>query len=135
MKLTDKRALLAATSNLVAASACARFKSAPAGRVALLAPPPHDAVSLLQRVHRNFAQCQRSGDVVLGCGIGTSPLRKGGIFHAPAMQQPRQTIVAFEAARLGIEPVLFIALLRELLRSEEHTSELQSRGHLVCRLL
>src|SRR5690625_2327165 len=25
--------------------------------------------------------------------------------------------------------------LNELLRSEEHTSELQSRGHLVCRLL
>src|SRR5690625_5860033 len=24
---------------------------------------------------------------------------------------------------------------REMLRSEEHTSELQSRGHLVCRLL
>src|SRR5579884_4487654 len=27
------------------------------------------------------------------------------------------------------------ALLPERLRSEEHTSELQSRGHLVCRLL
>src|SRR5690625_5827009 len=27
------------------------------------------------------------------------------------------------------------APLRENLRSEEHTSELQSRGHLVCRLL
>src|SRR5690625_6965411 len=26
-------------------------------------------------------------------------------------------------------------LARELERSEEHTSELQSRGHLVCRLL
>src|SRR5690625_4202109 len=26
-------------------------------------------------------------------------------------------------------------LANELLRSEEHTSELQSRGHLVCRLL
>src|SRR5690625_6981748 len=25
--------------------------------------------------------------------------------------------------------------LRDLMRSEEHTSELQSRGHLVCRLL
>src|SRR5690625_6084573 len=25
--------------------------------------------------------------------------------------------------------------VRNLLRSEEHTSELQSRGHLVCRLL
>src|SRR5437660_6047787 len=28
-----------------------------------------------------------------------------------------------------------VPLLNELLRSEEHTSELQSRGHLVCRLL
>src|SRR5690625_6210433 len=26
-------------------------------------------------------------------------------------------------------------LVRRILRSEEHTSELQSRGHLVCRLL
>src|SRR5262245_32094037 len=31
------------------------------------------------------------------------------------MQQSRKTIVAFEAARLGINPVLFIALLAELL--------------------
>src|SRR5947208_8199596 len=31
------------------------------------------------------------------------------------MHQPRETIVAFEAARLGIKPVLFIALPRELL--------------------
>src|SRR5690625_6056946 len=28
-----------------------------------------------------------------------------------------------------------ISSLKETLRSEEHTSELQSRGHLVCRLL
>src|SRR5439155_23182601 len=27
------------------------------------------------------------------------------------------------------------AVARQLIRSEEHTSELQSRGHLVCRLL
>src|SRR5437870_7502132 len=26
-------------------------------------------------------------------------------------------------------------VFREMVRSEEHTSELQSRGHLVCRLL
>src|SRR5690625_6292365 len=30
---------------------------------------------------------------------------------------------------------LFCPLCLELSRSEEHTSELQSRGHLVCRLL
>src|SRR5207253_9799863 len=28
-----------------------------------------------------------------------------------------------------------MAIVRRLCRSEEHTSELQSRGHLVCRLL
>src|SRR5437870_2457189 len=27
------------------------------------------------------------------------------------------------------------SILRKIVRSEEHTSELQSRGHLVCRLL
>src|SRR5437870_6449985 len=32
-------------------------------------------------------------------------------------------------------PAAFSSLARELKRSEEHTSELQSRGHLVCRLL
>src|SRR5437660_6395408 len=30
---------------------------------------------------------------------------------------------------------LFLDHVRDLRRSEEHTSELQSRGHLVCRLL
>src|SRR5207253_6541140 len=35
----------------------------------------------------------------------------------------RQTVLVFDAAHHGLG------------RSEEHTSELQSRGHLVCRLL
>src|SRR5690625_5565020 len=40
----------------------------------------------------------------------------------------------------GIDTAQDLALVRQLLadphsRSEEHTSELQSRGHLVCRLL
>src|SRR5690625_6466151 len=42
-------------------------------------------------------------------------------------------------AELGEDPGLVKdgveAHLQELLRSEEHTSELQARGHLVCRLL
>src|SRR5690625_6914264 len=33
------------------------------------------------------------------------------------------------------EPGEFVQLLDRIHRSEEHTSELQSRGHLVCRLL
>src|SRR5690625_6071720 len=30
---------------------------------------------------------------------------------------------------------ILVAAIRRVSRSEEHTSELQSRGHLVCRLL
>src|SRR5690625_5370028 len=37
--------------------------------------------------------------------------------------------------RFGPLPKSGLNLLKAALRSEEHTSELQSRGHLVCRLL
>src|SRR5207253_5510037 len=39
------------------------------------------------------------------------------------------------AARLGQCGFDDLSLLAVQVRSEEHTSELQSRGHLVCRLL
>src|SRR5690625_6907416 len=45
-----------------------------------------------------------------------------------------QTLVA-PAFTLGMAEVTEDQLLDPLTRSEEHTSELQSRGHLVCRLL
>src|SRR5437660_7521841 len=35
----------------------------------------------------------------------------------------------------GMDPISTGQLTRDEIRSEEHTSELQSRGHLVCRLL
>src|SRR5690625_6638382 len=38
-------------------------------------------------------------------------------------------LVGFTMLMLGVIRIIW------LLRSEEHTSELQSRGHLVCRLL
>src|SRR5690625_6119556 len=43
---------------------------------------------------------------------------------------------AFQNAGMGSEVIkLEESVSEEDLRSEEHTSELQSRGHLVCRLL
>src|SRR5437667_9379260 len=71
-------------------------------------------MSLLQRVLQNLGLC-KIRRVVRGRRIGTASLRKGGVFHAPSMQQPRQTIVALNAARLGIESVLLLALPGELL--------------------
>src|SRR5437870_8742301 len=40
-----------------------------------------------------------------------------------------------QALNTALWPATIGYFLEEMLRSEEHTSELQSRGHLVCRLL
>src|SRR5690625_1964091 len=47
------------------------------------------------------------------------------------------SVLTDEAHVITTEPLLakYLVPLAKLLRSEEHTSELQSRGHLVCRLL
>src|SRR5690625_5725802 len=42
------------------------------------------------------------------------------------------TLVAFPGGMIG---AFLAGVLYKQFRSEEHTSELQSRGHLVCRLL
>src|SRR6266446_1535620 len=52
---------------------------------------------------------------VLGCRIRTSSLRKRELFEASSMQQPREAIVSFDAARLVINSVLLVALPDELL--------------------
>src|SRR5439155_2947091 len=58
----------------------------------------------------------------------------------PQLQSPppgsMKTALSVLAALAGLA-VLYLRFSKigALLRSEEHTSELQSRGHLVCRLL
>src|SRR5437660_3740116 len=37
-------------------------------------------------------------------------------------------------SRIAPQRIAFVHKVKRTLRSEEHTSELQSRGHLVCRL-
>src|SRR2546422_6104238 len=61
-----------------------------------------------------------------------SPLEAGGHDHFAH----RMNAVALEEHVLGsTEPDPLGAVFARSLRSEEHTSELQSRLHLVCRLL
>src|SRR5439155_17478794 len=54
-----------------------------------------------------------------------------------AMQQPSQALRAYRQLETRLREELEEAPSEALqtYRSEEHTSELQSRGHLVCRLL
>src|SRR5439155_13670122 len=69
---------------------------------------------------RGGGLCQRAGD--------RAALREASEALARALSGPRGA----SQSRGGRQ----IEHVRELrMRSEEHTSELQSRGHLVCRLL
>src|SRR5580704_5406567 len=64
---------------------------------------------LLQRVRRDVGVDQGAG-VVLARGVVAASLCKGEVLEAPAVQQAREALVAFNAARLGVEPVLLVAL-------------------------
>src|SRR5207253_9829740 len=81
----------------------------------------HDALPILARLtdlleHQAVAQKE-----VLAAKTG----------HAVAQSSLEQAKTAREQARRRLE----LLGLKAGQRSEEHTSELQSRGHLVCRLL
>src|SRR5690625_2349096 len=51
------------------------------------------------------------------------------------MQSPKEMPKAWTLYILGAIIIWKEISYRKVIRSEEHTSELQSRGHLVCRLL
>src|SRR5690625_1596354 len=51
--------------------------------------------------------------------------------HAHAVVQKRLLLCRYHRKKIR----LLFRFHRQMTRSEEHTSELQSRGHLVCRLL
>src|SRR5690625_5462971 len=63
-------------------------------------------------------------------GAASSPLWRGGGRVFPSSPERNYTHkINRKMYRAGLRSIL------SQLRSEEHTSELQSRGHLVCRLL
>src|SRR3712207_7367322 len=65
----------------------------------------------------------------------TTLFRSFGVMLAYAMRWPDEEIMLFPIP-VALKVKWFIALLVAFnLRSEEHTSELQSRQYLVCRLL
>src|SRR5437870_9804792 len=60
----------------------------------------------------------------------SSQLRAGPPVHRP-FEQASPVVQALPSSQAKV----FAACTHPAARSEEHTSELQSRGHLVCRLL
>src|SRR5699024_11573142 len=61
--------------------------------------------------------------------------KEGPVGHAFARLIRSRDIVATALGQLGRDPLIFLHPPEAGCRSEEHTSELQSRFDLVCRLL
>src|SRR5690606_42021730 len=85
----------------------------------------HDALPIC-RYFRKPQSLQRSR---ISGAMSASPTRTS----LDALVEIAQTINTLRDPEAVLEKVLEIAM--ETLRSEEHTSELQSRENLVCRLL
>src|SRR5215510_6057603 len=82
----------------------------------------------LQNYRRRAAATQRRGRP-----CRTSGGRRGSVAlgHEALGEQRLEALLELGGHRVGD----LVGRSRSLRRSEEHTSELQSRGHLVCRLL
>src|SRR5690625_6154652 len=95
---------------------------------ALSSWPPRSGISWTRAI-KDYRASEATDDVMWGCQ-GWVPTRDG----VPAFIAGRQVIgpdgAGDERAQAGLTADEFPNI-----RSEEHTSELQSRGHLVCRLL
>src|SRR5690625_855256 len=66
------------------------------------------------------------------------PTEEDGVIHIDEIEEGEVVIQAryfVDIIRKLPEATVSIEVDEQLNRSEEHTSELQSRGHLVCRLL
>src|SRR5437870_9141776 len=63
-----------------------------------------------------------------------STRRSSDLGRNPGIRRPGRLAVVDGRGKRGVELAVLVDLA-DGVRSEEHTSELQSRGHLVCRLL
>src|SRR5690625_6400197 len=84
-----------------------------------------------QGVTRTQLACRQLPGRLVRLGVATSQLEHLVIAHEQKLfrSAPREQFVRDLAQAVEGDGVDLLA------RSEEHTSELQSRGHLVCRLL
>src|SRR5690625_6495338 len=79
------------------------------------------------------------GRLLIGCGLKPKTITKNlVVLHGDLKGLPRSgSALRIECQELGrsVAGLLGRTTAGLFPRSEEHTSELQSRGHLVCRLL
>src|SRR5690625_5922290 len=76
---------------------------------------------------------------MIGISMVMMPVMTNGLNQLPMISNPHGTAMNSTlqqvSGAIGSAVLLTVMTKRSASRSEEHTSELQSRGHLVCRLL
>src|SRR5207253_11463460 len=89
----------------------------------------HDALPISVPVAMSVAVGHEGhGRILPGC-------RRGGLDVGDGRHERLDRLDAARAGQADPSLRMRTVLVGETFRSEEHTSELQSRGHLVCRLL
>src|SRR5690606_41905301 len=103
----------------------------------LLCPPSdvlytlslHDALPIFYSIVREYGGVCIADEVQVGFG------RVGETFWGFELQDVEPDIVVLGKPIGNGHPLAAVIVTKEIARSEEHTSELQSRENLVCRLL
>src|SRR5207253_4571589 len=80
---------------------------------------------------------ERIRQAVLGIAVLKAKIKVGRLrtLSAPSRPTTASSAETSSSRRALTESALAERMIQPNVRSEEHTSELQSRGHLVCRLL
>src|SRR5690625_6274488 len=95
-------------------------------------PPPASPVPPAARPIQSAGQAQQPA----GDAPGTVPLETTGEQGQGDPRQGGPRRVRLTVSQVDPWSIMKLSFLLSIaVRSEEHTSELQSRGHLVCRLL
>src|SRR3712207_7092350 len=105
----------------------------------MLSSPPYlldPPVDHLHAVHRQGLNGAPEEAGLLGGGLdqGHPRARRGELDGQPGKTSPRPDVGEMLRLTYGLEQEA-TQRVQDVLRSEEHTSELQSRQYLVCRLL
>src|SRR5690625_6050324 len=98
----------------------------------------HDALPIL-----GFALTAPISSAAIAIMLGLDGLAAGAATVGCSAQMVEFAVSSFKengvggllAQGLGTSMLQIANIIKNPMRSEEHTSELQSRGHLVCRLL
>src|SRR3712207_7473823 len=99
--------------------------------------PPRSTLFPYTTLFRSRIQATQAGDLAVrwNCKAGKCGSCSAEVNGRPRLMCLTRMSTFAEDETVTVTPLRTFPVIRDLVRSEEHTSELQSRQYLVCRLL